>query len=509
MKINKSLSKRFGTAGLALLAVVTLATCAKNPVTGKRDFVLMSEEQEIKMAQQADPEVKKEYGAYERVALQSYISELGQRLASQSHRSNLKYTFTVVDSPEINAFALPGGYVYVTRGILAYLNSEAEVAGVLGHEIGHVTARHGVKQQSMSQAANLGVLLGAVLVPGLRNESSLGMMQQMSVAWIRGYGREDELEADRLGAEYLARAGYDPQAMIKVVGALKNQELFDAELAKQEGREPRKYHGVFDTHPDNDTRLKQVIEAAKQYKTGATRGENREGFLRAMLGVTFGDSPQQGITRGSRFFHEGLGLALKFPDGWRVQNSADRVAGVNPSGDAIVELHALPGDQKGSPADTVKGLLKLDKVNSVNSLGVNGLPATVVSGSQKDVPVRAAHIVLNGAPYLVMGYGKSADVYQKNFASIDGVIQSFHAISNAERIEATPYEIRTITAQSGTTFAQLAKSIPRLGRNAEQQLRLMNDKYPSGEPQAGELIKVIQTMSGGISAGVTVDRLGG
>lgn len=509
MKINKSVSQRLSVIALATLAVFALATCAKNPVTGKRDFVLMSEAQEIKMGQQADPEVKKEFGTYDRAALQAYVDEIGQRLASHSHRTNIKYQFTVVDSPDINAFALPGGYIYITRGIMAYLNSEAEVAGVIGHEIGHVTARHGVQQQSMSQVAGLGVLLGAVLVPGLRNESAMGMMQQLSVAWIRGYGREDELEADRLGAEYLARAGYDPQAMIKVVSVLKNQELFDTELAKQEGREPRKYHGVFESHPDNDTRLKQVIEAAKQFKTGATRGENREGFLRVMNGVTYGDSPQQGITRGTRFFHEGMGLALKFPDGWKVQNSADRVAAINATGDAIVELHALPADQKGNPADTVKGLLKLDRVSSINSLTVNGLPATVVTGTQKEVPVRAAHIMLKGVPFLVMGYGKSADVYQKNVPNIDAVIKSFHAITDAERGEAKPYEIRTITAPSGTTFAQLAKSNPQLGRNAEQQLRLMNGKYPTGEPQTGELIKVIQTTSAGVSAGLSLDRLGG
>lgn len=480
---------------LAIAATLLLATCAKNPVTGKKDFVLMSEQQEIKMGQEADGEVKKEYGSYDRASLQQFVSELGQRLAAQSHRSNLKYQFTVVDSQEINAFALPGGYIYVTRGILAYLNSEAEVAGVLGHEIGHVTARHGVKQQSMAQAANFGVLIGAILVPGLRNESAMGMMQNLSVAWIRGYGREDELEADRLGAEYLARAGYDPQAMIKVVTVLKNQELFDAELAKQEGREPRKYHGTFETHPDNDTRLKQVIDAAKQYSAGATRGENRDGFLRLMHAVNFGDSPQQGVTRGTRFFHEGLGLALKFPDGWRVQNSADRVAAINPAQDAIIEMHALPADQKSSPVDTVKSLLKLDQVSSVSSLQVNGLPATLLTGVKKDVPIRAAHITLNGAPYLLMGYGKSKPIFDSNLSSIDAVIRSFHAISDAERVEAKPYAIRTITAPSGTTFAQLAKSASVLGRNAEQQLRLLNGKYPSGEPQPGELIKIIETTS--------------
>ena len=317
------------------------------------------------------------------------------------------------------------------------------------------------------------------------------------------------MEADRLGAEYLARAGYDPQAMIKVVGVLKNQELFDAELAQQEGREPRNYQGVFESYTDNDTRLKQVIEAAKQYSTGPSRGENREGFLKVMHGVIFSDSPQQGMARGAWFYHEGLGLALKFPDGWKVQNSADRVAAISSTQDAIIELYALPADQKGSPADTVKGLLKLDKISSVNSLSVNGLPATVVTGTQKEVPVRAAHLVIKGVPYLIMGYGKSVDIYQKNVANIDSVIQSFHALTDAERGQVKPDEIRTIIARQGMTFAQLAKSNPQLGRNAEQQPRLMNGKYPSGEPQAGELIKVIKIALGGISAGLSFDRLGG
>ena len=176
--------------------------------------------------------------------LQSYVNEVGQKLAKNSHRSQLDFHFTVVDSPQVNAFALPGGYVYVTRGILAYLNSEAELAAVLGHEIGHVTARHSVQQYSAATAANVAATIGGmaagIFVPQLgRTTGTRCTKSSRSLpadVLLSGYGRSHELEADRLGAEYLARSGYDPQAMIKVIGVLKNQELFDIEAAKQEGR---------------------------------------------------------------------------------------------------------------------------------------------------------------------------------------------------------------------------------------------------------------------------------
>jgi predicted Zn-dependent protease len=219
----------------ALLCLELLASCAVNPVTGRQNFVMMSESEEVLTGKKGDEEVRKQYGIYDNPALQRYVDEVGQRIAQKSHRGNLEYHFTVVDSPEINAFALPGGYIYITRGIMAYLNSEAELAAVLGHEIGHVTARHGVQQYSASMAASIGVALGSILVPELRGGAQ-DLLNLLSNALISGYGREHELEADRLGAEYLARAGYNPQAMVKVVGILKDQELFDAEIAREESR---------------------------------------------------------------------------------------------------------------------------------------------------------------------------------------------------------------------------------------------------------------------------------
>src|SRR5678816_4205956 len=234
----------------ALPLTLLLANCAQNPVSGRANFVTMSESQEVQVGRQEDAKVREEYGVFDDTALQKYVNDVGQRLGKASHRPQLQYSYVVVDSPEINAFALPGGYIYITRGILAYLNSEAELAAVLGHETGHVTARHSVQQMSAATAAGVGATLLGIFVPVLRNQAGDTAINLLGNALLSGYGREHELEADRLGAEYLYRTGYDPQAMIKVIGVLKNQELFDAEMAKSEGRQPRSYHGVFASHPD-------------------------------------------------------------------------------------------------------------------------------------------------------------------------------------------------------------------------------------------------------------------
>ena len=270
--------------GFILLTSLVFSGCATNPVTGKQDFVLMSEAQEINLGKQAHQQIMQQYRPYNDPALQSYVEGLVDEIGKKSHRPNLVYHVTVLDSPQINAFALPGGYLYITRGIMAYMNSEAELAGVLGHELGHITARHGVRQQS---AGTIAGILGAGV--GILTGSSQAAQAANigGTALIRGYGRNHELEADRLGAEYIANVGYDPQEMLKVVEILKDQEDFDKQLAKEEGREPRAYHGTFSTHPANDKRLQEVISAADRINTAATREAGREKFLRYMDGVTY------------------------------------------------------------------------------------------------------------------------------------------------------------------------------------------------------------------------------
>ena len=474
---------------LAVLAgTVLLSHCAQNPVSGDKDFVLMSEQQEIQMGEQMHKEVLQKYAALDNPALQAYVNDIGQHLAKQSHRPLLKWHFTVMDSPEVNAFALPGGYVYITRGIMAYLNSEAELAGVLAHEMGHVTARHGVRQQSTSTVVGLGAMLGSILVPDLNNQSGATLLQTMTQAWTAGYGREHELQSDRLGAEYIAQAGYKPQAMIRLVGVLKNQELFDAELAKKEGREPRRYHGTFATHPSNDARLNQVVREADKYVVKAPR-EGRNDYLQKMSGVYFGDSPEQGVVRNHAFLHEKLGLGMQFPQGWRVQNQLARVVAISPQNDALVELRQ--GPKNGLTMDTLQNKLQLDPGARFVGGKISGLPASFAAGELQGKPVLVGAVFFGGTQYLIAGLSRDASAYNQHRSTLKTAINSFHALTPKERVAARPYRISIITAQPGTTIARLAIQSP-LGSNAAPQLRLMNDLYPNGEPQAGQLLKVIQ-----------------
>jgi len=483
--VNPKALRRIAVIAFGALA---LAHCAQNPVTGDKDFVLMSEQQEIQLGAQAHQEVLKEYAAVDSPALQAYVNEVGQRLAKQSHRPHLKWHFTVVDSPDVNAFALPGGYVYLTRGIMAYLNSEAELAGVIGHEIGHVTARHGVRQQSAQTVAGVGAVLGSILVQGMNNQAGASLLQTLAQAWTAGYGREHELESDRLGAEYLAETGYDPQAMIDVIGVLKNQELFAAEQAKRDGRKPRTYHGTFDTHPGNDTRLGQVVEAANQYTVAIPR-EGRSDYLQKMAGVVFGDSPDQGLIRNNLLLHEKLGLAIQFPPGWRVQNRPDRVIALSPQGDALVELQQGPKHDK--PLETLQKGVKLDAGARYDSGKLSGYPAAFAAGAQQGKPVVVAAVVFNGTQYLIAGLALDKTVYERDRNALRGAINSFRAITPAERQAARPYVLQLITAQPGMTMASLARQSP-LGADAESQLRLMNALYPSGEPKPGQRLKIVQ-----------------
>ena len=469
---------------LATSLVVALCGCATNPVTGQANFVLMSEAQEVSLGQRADQDVKKEYSLYDLKGLQAYVHSIGQRLARASHRPNLEYRFTVLDSPEVNAFALPGGYIYITRGIIAYLNSEAELAAVLGHELGHVTARHGVRQASAAQGADiLFNILGAVS-PAMRSSGVQNVTGLLGNVLLSGYGREHELEADRIGAEYLARAGYDPQAMIKVIGALKSQELFDADVAKQEGRQARAYHGLFSTHPDNDTRLKEVIAAADKFRAAGDAALARERFLEHSDGMIFGDSPREGIRRGNAFFHPDLGFAITIPEGWRISNLPDRLILTAPGGEAGTELR-MDNRPNDAPSAMLRRITR-GTVNDIDISPVNSLPAASADNHGRHVGV----VYLGDKAFVFSGGGKSEEVAQRALPGMRQAMRSLHPMTSDERERARPLTVKLIQADAITRFASLAAKSP-LGRNAEGYLRLINGSYPGGEPAPGAKVKVI------------------
>ena len=469
-------------------AVALVQACATNPVTGEKDFVMMTEQQEIALGAQYHEQLMKEYTVYEDEAMQAYVNRIGQELAAESHRPNLNWTFTVLDSPEVNAFATPGGYVYITRGIMAYMQDEADLAGVIGHEIGHVTARHGVRQHAQQALVGIGVAAVAIATESNDLGNLTGML---GGALVRGYGRKHELQSDGLGAQYLARTGYDPQNMIDVVRVLKNQELFEIERAREEGREPRVYHGIFSTHPDNDTRLREVVQAAEEFKVDNVQRPNDNDYLLLADGMTYGPSESQGIVHGNTIYHKGLDFTLDLPDGWAMHNLRDRIVGV--SGDETQVIHILPANLEGKSEqqflqEQFSDFRSGEVLRLTSGLrGYTGL-ASVDAGNNQRLASRVA--VVNRTPGLSLqmaGFGQS----QVPNNAVAFVARSVRSLTKQEEVLASEKKIVTITARRGDTFAKLAKRA-KLDKYAEQQLRLLNNMYPDGEPKPGQLIKIVQ-----------------
>ncbi|MGE3479873.1 MAG: M48 family metalloprotease [Gammaproteobacteria bacterium] len=478
-----------------LAACQFLCACAVNPATGRNDFVLMSEQDEIRLGRDAHAQIVRRFGgAYEDPELQAYVQRVGARLAANSHRGELVYRFTVLDSPEVNAFALPGGYVYITRGLLVYLNSEAEMAAVLGHEIGHVTARHSVRQISGTRAAQIGYSIGSLLVPELRNQVGQGLFNVLGGAITSGYGREHELEADRLGAEYLARSGYDPRAMLKVLAVLKDQELYERQLAEEEGRQPRIYHGVFASHPSSDQRLQEVVAFAAPEGAGFDSHEEGD-YLQYLDGMVYGEGEQAGVVRAGVFYHKDLGIGFDVPTGWSSENQPERLVLLSPARDAALQVTVEDLGRRVSPREFIRSRIKARTVRREEDIGPSGLEgySVLVEAGSSSAPrlERISVIYYQDRVYLFTGTCKDQDGFDTHDAEFAAVVHSFHPLSGAEQELANAVRIRLLRVESGTGVEELARESP-LTLHAEEQLRLLNQLYPDGAPAPGILLKTIQ-----------------
>jgi predicted Zn-dependent protease len=361
------------TGKLACLAAcLALGLAGGGPALGAKDEKPQKESKDVRTAKQMHVAFTRQMGVHQDIELQEYVQRVGEKLAAVSEMPELEWHFTIVDTDDVNAFATMGGYVYISRGILPYFQNEADLAAVLGHEIGHITAEHLKKQNRKGMLSGLASAATAIFtgMPALADLTSMA-----GQAIISGYGREAELEADRLGASYLAKSGYDPEAMIRVISTLKAQDTFERERARLEGREPRLYHGVFASHPDNDTRLKEAVGSAGRtaaLATGSTA--NREGFLRAIEGLPVGSSARQGMVRDNRFYHSDMQFTLAFPRGWQVVNEPDKILAVAPKKEHIMEIRtqAPPADLT-DPRDFAMRGLGNKRLSRAETLDVNGL----------------------------------------------------------------------------------------------------------------------------------------
>lgn len=472
-------------AGIACLAAVFVATCATNPVTGRREFALLSEAQEINLGRESDAQIRAEMGVYDDPELQKYVADIGMRLAKLSERPNLPWQFTVVDQPAINAFALPGGFIYVTRGILPYLADEAELAGVLGHEVGHVTARHSVQQYTRAMGGQIALGALSVFVPqsrpfGQASQQALGLL-------FLKYGRDDELQSDQLGARYGSAGGWDPAGvpgMLSTLGRL-----------SEAGGSRKGVPNFLSTHPEPLARVKQIAPAVQQLRSARTDWTtDREALLRRVDGVVFGDNPEQGITRGSEFLHPPLRFRVAFPAGWAVANSANQVSSQSPEGDRIMVLQLLPM-ASGSVQDVAQASMAQAGLQRVEGgrTTINGLDAYVgVYRGQLEglgeVATRAAHIVHGGKIYLLVGLSAPAAFAQAD-ATFTTSIRSFRPLSAAEAEGIRPSRIDLHVVRSGDTWAGLAER--SAGAITPSALAVMNGAAPASQPEVGRRIKIV------------------
>lgn len=490
---------------IALAAAVLLTACAtvRNPVTGEYERTVMDEQSELGEGQKAHQEVLREYRVLASPAVQSYVDGIGRKLAHASERASLPWHFTVLDSPEVNAFALPGGYVYITRGLLAYLDDEAELAGVLGHEIGHVTARHASQRATRQQAAGIGVLLANVLGTVLESKGVSGaadfssqISQLAAAGYIAAYSREQESQADRLGADYLARNHYAPARMIDVIRALRAQEQFAADRAREEGRSPPATGDWLASHPSNDQRLRDLEQIARQMASGTAAPENegRERYLKAIDGILFGESAEEGLSRGQQFYHEPLGFTLSAPPGWRLQNGSEALAIVSRTGEAAAIMRVVPADAGNNHEEILRNLFN-PVSGQVTHSTINGFAATAFAGlARTRRGTQAIDVTLISGPqnrrYLFLHLAKDAQVLRQTREAMLAIERSFRAMNEADRRLARPWRIQVVTMPKGG-FAELARRAPASLERAEAQLRLLNGVYPAGEIRPGARVKSV------------------
>jgi len=483
---------------LAWLRYLGLALCLTAGLGIASPSWCLSEREEIEIGREMHQQILASIPVYDNASVQQYVARIGQKIASKGDRPELEYTFTVLDSPDINAFATPGGYVYLNRGLLAYLNSEAQLAAVLSHEIAHITERHASQQDWMSKTSSVAsAILGAIVAIQTGSGAAGGATQDAAsmagTAMVRGYGRDMELEADRVGARFMHASGYDPQAMIEVIGILKDQESFMRLRSKTEGKQPVSYHGVFSTHPRNDQRLKEVIAAAGTLESARITSVDPTEFRAITEGMKFSEQKRAAAVISNRYYNARLGFTVAFPSDWKVVTRASSVLAGPNRDNTVLRMSVKRADATVPPEDFARKALALRDARDVETFGAPDFQAWTArepAGSGK--PERRVGAIYFGPNAYVFegrtGNAALAPFYDSMFLSS---MRSFRPMSGADRDEVLGIKLHYVRAPEGTTFSKLAETSP-VSPYAEEQLRLVNGYYPNGEPETGTWIKVFR-----------------
>lgn len=470
---------------LMTLLAATLMACSINPVSKMPEVTLLTVEQEKKIGEEEDKKVAQEMGLLDDAGLTAYLDALGQRLAKESPRQDVAYRFHVVDMSEPNAFALPGGYVYVTRGLLVLANTEDELAGVVGHEIGHVAARHTVQKVSrqgpFALITNLVSGVTGFFVPIVGDiVGGVGNLAQSIV--FSPYSRSQESQADEVGQEIAAKAGWDPLGLAAFLTTLGREEA----LLSDGPRKP----SFFDSHPATPDRVKHTTKHAKDLKVASREpiSSSHEAFLARLDGLVVGQRAANGMVKGRMYLHPDLNFFVEFPQGWNVDNTPIQLVSAPKDGGKAVILRAVA--QGNDPLDGARALEKASKtsiVSKTQTTTINGIPAAKTQVSDSRLTVDLTWIAYGGMIYQIAGIAETK-AYDAVRPLLQGVVQSFRPLSPDERNGIREKRLRLVKAHAGETVETLTARVHSAWK--ANQVVVANGLQGSETLREGQLIKI-------------------
>lgn len=455
--------------------------CARNPVTGKKELMLISEKAEINMGRGIDEEIRREYGLYEDVNLSRYIRGIGMRMVPFSHRPRLEYHFAVLDTPVVNAFAAPGGYIYVTRGLLALMNSEAEVATVIGHELGHVAARHSARQMSTAILVNIGLAVGSALdedIAKFAGVASLGFQ----LLFLK-FSRDDEYQADSLGVQYSRSARYRPREMA----------VFFRSLLRMEPDRGNRLPSFLSTHPLTEKRIARLETLLQQQDD--TLDVRQDDYFARIDGLVYGEDPRQGYLERQRFYHPGLGFSFHVPQGWEMQNTPRQLLFASKDGKAALVVTAE------SSTETLDGYIKAKVKEWENaqylthqSYSIRGFQTLaaqyhVPQGDGQPIKMQFTCIRKNDS-IITFAALSEKPVFANYYDTFDTCWNSFEPLTDRRYLNRAPQHVVLVRADGLRTLQEILSANGAKGKFNE--LAILNALQLGDVPPAGRRIKVVK-----------------
>ncbi|MBN1153392.1 M48 family metalloprotease [candidate division KSB1 bacterium] len=474
---------RLFLSAIIFTLIAWVISCAVNPVTGKREFMLLTESDEIALGAQTDAEIIATYGLYEDAELTNYISTMGRKMGLVTHRPTLDYSFKILDTPVVNAFAVPGGFVYFTRGIMAYLNDEAELAGVMAHELGHVNARHSAQSYSKSQLAQLGLGIGAALSETFAQYAQIASFG-VSMLFLK-FSRDNEREADALGVEYSTKSGYNSTAMAKFFETLER-------LNPSSGQDA--LPAWFSTHPNPPDRIKAVLDDTKKWQSqiaGTNFVYNRDQYLTKIQNIVVGDDPRQGYVDGNMFYHPSLKFQFPVPTGFTLNNTPSQVQMFNEAQDAIILMSmanaATPAEAANAFVSQSQATVQRSEATTVNGLAAHRL-ITTMQTDQATLEILSHFIKLDNAIYVFHGYS-TLDKFNTYATTFDNTMKQFKRLTDSRRINVTPKKLSVVKVRSRATLQNIFQqnSVPA---NQMESLAILNGMNLSDLVDANSLVKI-------------------